>query len=154
VSTSHEPPHFDLLSITDTPDPRDLQRLEDRIDAFNMELTGITDVRLLAIVLRDARGEIVAGLHGWTWGGCCEVKTLWIDEPLRGRGLGTRLMRSAETEARRRGATQMVLSTHSFQAPAFYRRLGFEVVGQVEDYPVGYRSLHLRKSLRPDRRDP
>jgi GNAT superfamily N-acetyltransferase len=109
--------------------------------------TGLTDGRWLAIILRDGHNAIIAGLYGWTWGRCCEVKTLWVHEQWRGQGLGTRLMRAAEDEARARGAVQMVLSTHSFQAPDFYRRLGFEPVGHIEDYPVGYQNIFLRKWL-------
>ena len=41
----------------------------------------------------------------------------------------------------------MVLSTHSFQAPDFYRRLGFTVVGEVKGYPEGHSSIYLRKLL-------
>jgi N-acetylglutamate synthase-like GNAT family acetyltransferase len=136
------------IAILDTPDRRDVQFLEDRIDEFNLSHTGITDVRLLAIILRDDRDDIIAGLYGWTWGQCCEVKTLWVHDQWRGHGLGTRLMAAAEHEARARGATQMVLSTHSFQAPDFYGRLGFEAVGHIDDYPVGHQSIFLRKRLR------
>lgn len=147
MTVSGEPRPLEPLSILEAPDRRDLQFLEDRIDAYNLSRTGITDVRLLAILVRDAGNAIVAGLHGWTWGRCCEVKTLWVHEEWRGRGLGTRLMAAAEAEARIRGATQLVLSTHSFQAPDFYHRLGFEPVGEIEDYPVGHRSIYLRKRL-------
>ena len=148
MTNSDDPRPFDRMAILDTPDRRDVQFLEDRIDEHNLSHTGITDVRLLAIVLRDDHDDIIAGLYGWTWGGCCEVKTLWVHEQWRGHGLGTRLMTAAEGEARVRGASQIVLSTHSFQAPDFYRRLGFEPVGHVDDYPVGHQSIYLRKRLR------
>jgi len=135
------------LTVLDAPDRGDVQYLDDRINEFNMSRTGITDVRPLAVFVRDDRTEIVAGVHGWTWGGCCEVKTLWVHEQWRGLDLGTRLMAAVENEARARGARQIVLSTHSFQAPDFYRRLGFEPIGHFEDYPVGYQSIYLRKPL-------
>jgi len=135
------------LTVLDAPDRGDVQYLDDRINEFNMSRTGITDVRPLAVFVRDDRTEIVAGVHGWTWGGCCEVKTLWVHEQWRGLDLGTRLIAAVENEARARGARQIVLSTHSFQAPDFYRRLGFEPIGHFEDYPVGYQSIYLRKPL-------
>ena len=137
----------EALTILETPDPADIQFLEDRIYDFNAAQTGIDDGRLLAILVRDRNKEIVAGLYGWTWGRCCEVRTLWIDEQWRRQGLGTRLMAAAEAEARARGATQIVTSTHSFQAPDFYRRLGFYTVGQIEDYPLGHQHIFLRKQL-------
>lgn len=135
------------LVVSDSPTAHDVRLLESRIDEFNLSHTGIRDARLLSIVVRERDDSIIAGLYGWTWGGCCEVKTLWIHERWRHRGLGTRLMTAAEAEARARGAVQMVVSTHSFQAPEFYRRMGFEEVGRVDDYPVGYQSIYMRKPL-------
>lgn len=117
--------------------------------AFNVETTGITDGRELAAVVRDAAGEIVAALAGHTWGGTAEVNYLWVREPDRYRGHGRRLLQLAEAEAAARGCTQIVLDTHSFQAPRFYERLGYAVVGVVEGYPAGHRKLWLRKALAP-----
>ena len=147
MSSSVESRQFEQLSIIDTPDQHDVQFLDDRIYEFNAARTGIADARLLAIILRDDRDEIVAGLYGWTWGQACEVRTLWVHERLRGQGLGKRMMLAAEAEARSRGAALIVLSTHGFQAPDFYRALGFEAVGHVDDYPVGHQSIYLRKRL-------
>ena len=135
------------LVVSDAPTAHDIQFLESSIDEFNLSHTGIRDVRFLSIVVRDRDDAIIAGLYGWTWGRCCEVKTLWIHERWRHRRLGTRLISAAEAEARCRGAVQMVLSTHSFQAPEFYRRIGFEEVGRVDDYPAGYQSIYMRKRL-------
>ena len=147
MTPTSDPFQPEQLAILEDPDWQDVHFLEDRLYEYNVATTGISDGRLLAIFLRDPQNEIIAGLYGWTWGGCCEVKTLWVHEKLRGRGLGTRLMQAAEQEARRRGATQIVLNTHSFQAPSFYERLGFERVGYNEDYPVGYQLVFLRKRL-------
>jgi len=140
-------PRHPKLELTDSPDRDDVQFLDDRLYDFNVAATGIDDGRLLAIFARDGAGRVVGGLYGWTWGGCCHVRTLWVEESRRGRGLGTHLMATAEREARLRGATQMVLDTHSFQAPAFYRRLGFEIAGSYADYPRGHGQIFLRKAL-------
>jgi ribosomal protein S18 acetylase RimI-like enzyme len=97
--------------------------------------------------VREAGESIVAGLHGWTWSGTGFVESLWVRDNLRRRGLGSRLLRAAETEARRRGCHQMYLDTHSYQAPAFYRRLGYEVIGDLPGWPGGDIRIFFRKTL-------
>ncbi len=130
------------------PSPDDVQYLEDRIYEFNSSATGIGDGELLAFFVRE-RGRIVAGICGNTWGGTCELRQFWVEESQRRRGLGTQLFQAAEQEARRRGCTQMVLMTFSFQAPGFYERHGFETVATVDNHPRGHRNLLMRKDLRP-----
>jgi ribosomal protein S18 acetylase RimI-like enzyme len=129
------------------PDPADVQFLEDQINAFNIATTGMRDAGLLAIFLRDQTGTIVAGTFGWTWGGCCEIRYLWVAEELRGQGHGSRLLAAAEHEAAARGCAQVVLDTHEFQAPLFYQRHGYEIAGVIENYPQGYHKYYLRKTL-------
>jgi GNAT superfamily N-acetyltransferase len=137
----------DEIRFEEEPSPHDVTRLEDEINAFNFRATGIHDGRLLAAFSRDDAGALRAGLAGHTWGGCCEVRFLWVREVDRHRGLGSRLLRAAEDEARQRGCRQVVLSTHSFQAPDFYRRRGYVEVGRAEGYPLGHAQIHLAKAL-------
>ena len=136
-----------LPPVSSNPAPSDVQFLEDRINEYNFETTGINDGELLSLFVRDESGAMLAGLYGWTWGQCCEVRFLWVRADQRGQDLGTRLLATAERAAAERGCTQVVLSTHSFQAPEFYRRLGYQVAGTYEDYPVGYKQYFLTKRL-------
>ena len=136
----------DALGYED-PSRDDVAFLEERLYEFNRTVTGISDGRSLGVFRRDERGKIVAGAAGHTWGETCELGQVWVEESLRGRGVGRRLVEAAEAEAVRRGCRQLVLSTHSFQAPDFYRKLGFEVVGKLDDYPLGHAQLTLRKGL-------
>lgn len=135
------------LVITPEPTPGEVQYLEDRLYEFNAAATGITDGEWLAIFVRDDDQRIVAGICGNTWGGCADVRQFWVEEARRRQGLGTRLLRAAEQEARRRGCRQMILTTFSFQAPAFYAKHGFEVVAVVDNHPHGHKNLLLRKRL-------
>ena len=135
------------LVIRTDPTPAEIGLLEDRLYEFNAKTTGIGDALGLAIFERDDQDEVVAGLCGHTWGGCCEIRQLWVHEKVRGLGIGRRLLELAEREARRRECFQIILATHSFQAPGFYLRLGFEIVASVPEYPRGHQHLHLRKVL-------
>jgi ribosomal protein S18 acetylase RimI-like enzyme len=121
--------------------------LEERIIAFNVATTGIDDAMALTGAVRGEDGEVVGGVHGWSWGGTCWVESLWVHEDMRGRGVGSALLRFAEREAQGRGCHQLALDTHSFQAPDFYRRHGFEVVGELNGYPSGHSRLMMRKPL-------
>ena len=138
---------MERLLITTEPAPADVQYLEDRIYEFNAAATGISGGEWLAIFVRDDDQHIVAGICGSTWGGCLEIRQFWVEESRRRQGLGTRLYLAAEAEARRRGCRQIILSTFDFQAPAFYKRHGFEIVAVVDDHPRGHRNLLLRRAL-------
>ena len=78
---------------------------------------------------------MVAELHGWTWGATGFIRTLWVRQDARRRGLGARLVATAEHEALRRGCRVMHLDTHSYQAPGFYRQLGYEEIGTLPGWP-------------------
>lgn len=129
------------------PSLADVELLEDRLYEFNKTATGITDGRALGIFLRDASGNIVAAAAGHTWGEPCELRQVWVAEPLRRQGIGRSLLAEAQAEALRRGCRQIVLTTHSFQAPRFYEKLGFTVVSEVAEYPRGHSQVVLRKAL-------
>jgi len=54
-------------------------------------------------------------------------------------------MLRAEAEARARGCIGIWLNTFSFQARGFYEKLGFTLIGQIDDYPVGHQRFFLQK---------
>ncbi|MBW2281591.1 MAG: GNAT family N-acetyltransferase [Deltaproteobacteria bacterium] len=137
------------IELTD-PSTALVEELDERLYEFNRAATGIDDGEGLGAVVRGPDGEVLAAAAGHSWGGTCEIRQVWVHESLRGRGVGRGLMRAVEAEARRRGCRQLVLGTHSFQAPGFYAKLGFEEVGRLDDYPRGHANISLRKALRPD----
>jgi GNAT superfamily N-acetyltransferase len=143
--------------MTDAPDlplvveteakPEDLRVLENGLYEFSRDATGIEDGKLLCLFLRNGEGITVGGAYGWTWGEACYIRYLFLPKDRRGHGEGRRLMRAFENEARARGCRQIVLETHDFQAPGFYRRLGFAMTGCVEGYPRGHSYITMVKRL-------
>ncbi len=91
-------------------------------------------------------GRVVASARGVTNMGLVELRGFWVDEDRRGRGLGRRMMAALEAEARRRGCSRAALDTYSWQACAFYERLGYREYA-VLDYPNGTTRHYLRKEL-------
>jgi GNAT superfamily N-acetyltransferase len=130
--------------------PEDVRFIEDRLYDYNVEQTGLADGRWLTIFVRDDNGDIAAGLHGWTWGGGCRVQTLWVRSDLRRHGYGTRLLAAAEAEARVRGCDRLLLDTFSFQAPLFYQKHGYEIVGVDDDVLSDHKLYRLKKRLSGD----
>jgi GNAT superfamily N-acetyltransferase len=131
----------------ETYDQRYIQFLEDCLTAFNQRATGIADGGALGLFIRDRTQSGVGGAFGWTWGGTCFLRSLYLPGEMRHKGYGTALMHEIEQETRRRGCTLVILETFSFQARGFYEKLGFSTVSQITGYPQGHEFLTLRKRL-------
>jgi ribosomal protein S18 acetylase RimI-like enzyme len=132
-------------------DDKELEsRLGRELTAFNNRATGADDEADLSVRVTDSDGELVAGLTGWTWGDCAGINMVWVRKDRRHQGWGSRMLRAAEEEARRRGCTQISVSSFSFQAPAFYRRHGYLDTGRREGIPGGHVDHHFWKSLLAD----
>ena len=135
------------LAVEASPDPADLALLEERVAAAANAAARVEDEQDLAILVRDADGRLVAGISGLVWAGCCELQAMWVEEQLRGRGLGRALMVAAEDEARRRGCGLVAFHAYDLLAKSLYERLGYEVVGVIEGWPAGSAARWYRKDL-------
>lgn len=123
------------------------QLVRDRLDMFNVGVTGVSAYYPVNFFLKSDRGETMGGLLGGIWGGWLHITILWIDEAERGKRWATQLMDRAEAYARERRCHSAMLDTHSFQARPFYEKRGYEVFGTLDDYPKGHKKFFLRKKL-------
>lgn len=126
--------------------PGDISALEDHLDEFNSNRTGFYDSALLGFELA-LDGELVGAVAGFTWGGFCELRQVWIEEGFRGAGHGSALLKHAIDEARARNCSHIYLASYSFQAPEFYKRFGFEVAAVIENRPPGHSDFIMRLTL-------
>ena len=121
--------------------------LKEHINRFNMAATGFSDCHPITYIVNDEHGELAGGVDGWEWGGTCYIDALWVRDDHRDRGIGSALKTAVETEARRLGCHQIAVETHSFQAPSFYERRGFQRVGEIVGYPSGHSLISLAMPL-------
>jgi GNAT superfamily N-acetyltransferase len=128
--------------------PAEFARIvDDGLGADNERAAPMEDVHPLASFARDANGAVIGGAIGRTWGECCQLQQLWVAAPSRGAGVGTRLVRRFEEHACARGCRTFYLDTFSFQAPAFYRKLGYAPVLQIEGFTRGIVFYSMMKRL-------
>lgn len=79
----------------------------------------MSDQREFTVKVQDDDGELVAGLSGWTWGTCAGIGMVWVRQDSRRGGWGGRMLEAAEELAMERGCRQILVSSFTFQAPAF-----------------------------------
>ncbi|WGS54117.1 GNAT family N-acetyltransferase [Paraburkholderia sp. D15] len=136
------------IRLTDSPQLADIETISHSLNAFNIEKTGVDDVRPLAVLIRNAgTDKVVGGLTGRTSLGLLFIDLFFIPPELRGDGLGSRILAEAEAEAIKRGCRGAVLYTINFQAPEFYARHGWQVFGEVPCDPPGSSRVFMRKDL-------
>lgn len=112
---------------------------------YNNHVMGEEVAKPLSVVARDQDGNLVAGVAGRTIYNHLLIEVVWVDKRQRGTGLGRSLMEQAEVEAKKRGCLSAEVDTLSFQAPGFYGKLGYEVVGKVAGIPKGHDRYFMLK---------
>ncbi len=135
------------LTVSATVDETVSDVIGEGLDAANAERVGPDGREELWIVARDPQGRVLGGIKGqydYSW---LLVDWLWCDPDHRHVGLGSRLMAAAEDAARTRGCVGVYLQTVTFQAPDFYRRLGYTEFGRLDDLLPGHAVLWLQKRL-------
>ena len=70
-----------------------------------------------------------------------EIKRVWVDPKMRGRGLAGRLMRELETLALALGCSRVRLDTNKAltEAQQLYERLGYKDIARYNDNPYAHR---------------
>ncbi len=126
------------MHLDENPTERDVARVIKGLRAFNeVQTKRPINVHKFAIYVKDGDGAIVGGITCMTYWDWLYVDYFWLDERLRRRGWGTRLIECAERIAIERGCRGAWLDTFSFQAPGFYLRMGYREFGRMTNHPKG-----------------
>ena len=114
------------------------QVIDDLLDQHALENGTPFDPVPLHLKAIDDEGRFLGGLSGILQFDWLFIKLFALSPEARQSGLGTRLMHRAEMVARDADKKGIYLDTFTFQAPDFYRKLGFEEVGRlpmIGDFP-------------------
>ncbi len=117
------------------------------IGQYNTQHGGPEGFQHLCLALYDAEGKVVGGLIGEIYWGWLYINLLFIQDELRRQGYGHKLLTQAEEAARQRGATHVFFDTFSFQSPEFYKQHGYQVFGELKDFPPGHTRYYMTKQL-------
>ena len=85
---------------------------------------------------------VIAGLGTWN---NLDIDMIWVDEPYRNQGMGTKLLADAEQEGKENGAYFSAINVFDWQAPLFTKH-GYSACVTIEDFPGdGHRTYEMEK---------
>jgi ribosomal protein S18 acetylase RimI-like enzyme len=103
----------------------------------------------IKLAVKDRTDHVAGGLLAFTTMRNLVIEHIWVDERYRGVGLGRKLVMGAERRAKENGCIAVQTYALSFQAPAFFQKLGYEVFGVSDGYPNPVQEYYLIKRLEP-----
>ncbi|MHB2248606.1 GNAT family N-acetyltransferase [Pseudomonas fitomaticsae] len=137
------------LRIELSQDPTEEQRaaILAPLRAHNIAKAGPSLYEPVALLVRDDNDAILGGLYGHTFYRWLFIELLAVPEEGRGQGIGSKLMNMVEAFAREKDCVGIWLDTFDFQAPGFYKKLGYTECGEIVDYPLGHKRHFFQKRL-------
>lgn len=117
---------------------------------YALDLNSLMQPDVKFAVARDAAGAIAGCGAVVLSAGYGEIKRMYVQPAMRGRGMARQLMQALEQASRDAGCPLMVLETGPAQpeAIALYQRHGFERCSPYGGYPDDPFSVFMRKPLR------
>lgn len=103
--------------------------------------------RTVQIFIRNRENRVVGGVIGNIFGGWLYISLLWVEESLRNKGNGTKLLTMVESEAVKFGCKYAHIDTYSFEARPFYEKNGYTLFATLDNYPEGHSKYFLKKTL-------
>ncbi len=125
--------HDDFTNFLNTK----IREYNDEHSLFHQESRQKDSILPLNLIVTDNKQQWIGGITAEVYWGWVEINKFWFSKDYRGRGIGGQLLDKAEKTAKEMGATRALLTTYEFQARTFYEQRGYQVVGEIKDYPPG-----------------
>jgi|WetSurSiteA1Bulk_404760.scaffolds.fasta_scaffold06944_4 hypothetical protein len=139
------------ISVTDNPDPLDIQSIRQDDEGHNAAHTPPVDWLPLGIFMRDLQGNLIAGMVGGSYWGWLYIATLWVKDPLLSKIYGLRLLKETEKEGLRRECGHAFIETVEYDSMLFYESLDYIVTKKTEE--SGSTRYAMQKELFPQKKE-
>ena len=129
-------------------DEDDAEYIDDKLVEYNWsQVPAVHDFEFIGRKIQGDKDEpIAAGFAGVNFWNIAFVEMLWVDEPYRNQGIGSRLLSDIEQEAKNNGACIVMIDARDWNVE-FFKKFGYTVYCTLEDYPNGYSKYKLQKRL-------
>lgn len=135
------------IDALENPLHEDCEAIRRGLVVYNEQFTGAAPQTPVGVFLRDETARIRGGATGYLGWGWLYTERVWVEESLRGKGLGSKIMAHLERLALSQGIYRFQTATTSFQALDFFRKNGYDVFAELEDYPPGHTDYSLKKVI-------
>lgn len=102
---------------------------------------------MVSIFIKDDQGIVLGGIVGeiaWDW---MLIQGLWVDESIRAKGWGGKLLSALEQHSFSKKIIGIRLETTTFQALDFYLKFGYNIFGELPNMPKGHTCYFLQKQI-------
>ena len=126
----------------------DAEYIDDQLVEYNWsQVPAIHDFEWIGRTVPGDGGELIAGCFaGVNFWNIAFIDMLWVDEPCRNQGLGSRLLKDTEQGAKEAGAFIVLTDARDWNVD-FFRKRGYTDYCTLENCPAGCRKYKLKKLL-------
>ena len=117
-----------------------------KLDKLRKSLNFSNEVIDIQFVALDNE-KFAGGIYGNFQNDYLFINILFVNNEYRGKKIATKLMKMIENRAYEMNVHNLYITTFEFQALGLYKRLGYEVVMEIYDYPKGFKEYTVYKKL-------
>ena len=146
VKRECKPIPYEILDGTEEDAEYICDQLDDGFNAKHLDIKH--DYIKINRKLVDKNGKVVAAIMagvdqidiGWIW-------KIWVDKEYRHQGLGTLLLKHFEKKAKEKGATKIMSEEIFDWNVGFFKKMGYQVTGELSDFPKGHTYYLIDKDI-------
>ena len=136
-----------IIKRIDEEDPRVGDFIHEGFTRYGEQNGVVLNYDGFCFAAETSEGKIAGVITGRAYYNEVHIGDLIVDEQCRGNGLGSRLVRTVENTYKGKGYDIVTLTTFGFQAPEFYKKLGYTVEFIRESKDPKLNKYFLKKQL-------